>query len=132
MHSSHPEEVNSPTTTRNAARLPAEDDPSVLEALANEYMHQQSLDYYSSVYGIQLGSDPVDVPRQEQIEFDDDYFTSIEKAKYEYPKPVPRPGDRTGIHFKWQQGGLLGRGSFGCVSVTSDLLFADFTRFTWV
>jgi hypothetical protein len=78
-------------------------------------MNKQSLDFYSSVYGIQLSKDPVDVPRQEQVEFDDDYFTSIEKAKYEYPKPVPQPGGRQALPFKYQQGGLLGRGSFGCV-----------------
>lgn len=91
------------------------DDPKLLEAVANEYMHKQSLDFYSNVYGFQLSKDPVDVPRQEQSEFDDDYFTSVEKAKYEYPKPMPQPGECQGLPFKWQQGGLLGRGSFGCV-----------------
>lgn len=107
---SGPEDTSLPTWNNTP-----QDDPQLLEALANDYMHKQSLDFYSNVYGIQLNNEPVDVPRQEQIEFDDDYFTSIEKAKYEYPKPVPRPGERQGLPFKWQQGGLLGRGSFGCV-----------------
>jgi hypothetical protein len=87
-------------------------------------MNKQSLDFYSSVYGIQLSKDPVDVPRQEQVEFDDDYFTSLEKAKYEFPKPVPQPGGRQALPFKYQQGGLLGRGSFGCVRNPSSRMIA--------
>eukprot|EP01127_Copromyxa_protea_P009468 TRINITY_DN2242_c0_g1_i1.p1 TRINITY_DN2242_c0_g1~~TRINITY_DN2242_c0_g1_i1.p1 ORF type:complete len:350 (-),score=30.98 TRINITY_DN2242_c0_g1_i1:156-1205(-) len=88
-------------------------------------MHKQSLAFYSNVYGIQLAQDPVDVPRQEQIEFDDDYFTSIEKAKYEFPKPMPRPGGQQGVPFKWQQGGLLGCGSFGRVYLGLNLETGD-------
>lgn len=105
----------------------AEDDPQVLEALANEYMQAQSLDYYSSVYGMKLSKEPVDVPRQEQIEFDDDYFTTLEKAKYEYPKPLPRSGERRSLQFTWQQGGLLGRGSYGCVCIARVSLYHAFS-----
>lgn len=108
---------------------PPPEDPELLEALANDYMHKQSLDFYLNAYGIQLSKDPVDVPRQEQIEFDDDYFTSAEKVKYELPKPIPRRGD--GIEFKWQQGGVLGRGSYGCVLLPSTSIFLIFTGLPW-
>ena len=100
--------------TQHANFQSLQDQKTELETLASDYMAQEQWKDTATAYGINLEEASKDLPLQESP-CHDDYYTTVEKERYEHPKPSLNTCESWGI--RWQKGHLLGQGSFGSVRV---------------